>query len=123
MKQKWPIRVGLHVQGGCDLGQGGSLQLRQCLKRLPALPEPGESSLSLKGDLGGAFVCPPYLSIREALLLQFTQVISAPPSDLSVILTSSERDSQIPKHGWLLSNFPYFFSTILFIILIILNCD
>ena len=92
-----------------------SLQLKQCLKRLSALPKAGESSPSLQEDIGMS-TSPWYspcvkLSSLPVYLGNFCLFLHAP--DLSVILTSSEMDSQIPKYDRLLSNSPHYFSSFL----------
>lgn len=120
MKQKWPIRVGLHVQGKLDLEQGShspcnwSNAWRGCqhCRRLENQVLPYRRS-----GWGICMSTSPWYSPcvkRSSLpvyLGNFFLFSHAP--DLSVILTSSERDSRIPKCDRLLSNSPHYFSSFL----------
>lgn len=77
MKQKWPIRVGLHVQENLTLSKGHILPATEAMPERLSTAGGWRIKSFLTGGLDGESVCPPHLVFcsGNAPLFQFTWVI------------------------------------------------
>lgn len=111
MKQKWPIRVGLHVQGKLDLEQGSHSPATEAMPEEVVSTARGWRIKSfLTGGLDGESVCPPhpwYSPCVKCSSFQFTWVIFFCSSMLQILQCNSHffrEGFPTPKCDRLLSN-------------------